>query len=232
MLDPREYKGKRVVELDTIKEHAQQIQSLRFYGQGSVMALNPTMAHIQLANERGFGTINVVDLLPTCDAVELWACTSGPSVSEVEYVLRNHCDRLPGLVPHFLTCGARGVLDLAWPVHDLVKALVCERYGLVRRISASSGQRALVEALRWTRRLLSDWQAAKAELISISAALCWLDEARRAAVVALGGDPQIVEPYRGAAQSPALGASSVQELLTEVSQPCHLAAFRYWGAIE
>lgn len=233
VLDPREYKGKRVVELDTIKEHAGQIQSLRFYGQGSVLALNPTMAHIQLAGERGLGTINVVDLLPACDAVELWACTSGPSVSEVEYVLRNHCDRLPGLVPHFLTCGARGVLDLAWPVHDLVKALVCERYGLVRRISASSGPRALIEALRWSRRLLSDWQAAKAELISISAALCWLDEARRAAVVALGGDPQIVEPYRKALDySPALAKTSVQELVTEVCQPCHLAAFRYWGAIE
>lgn len=233
ILDPREYKGKRVVELDTIKEHAQQIQSLRLYGQGSVLALNPTTAHIQLAGERGLGTINVVDLLPACDAVELWACTSGPSISEVEYVLRNHCDRLPGLVPHFLTCGARGVLDLAWPVHDLVKALVCERYGLVRRISASSGQRALVEALRWTRRLLSDWQAARAELISLPAALCWLDEARRAAVVALGGDPQVIEPYRKALDySPTLATTSVQELLTEVCQPCHLAAFRYWGAIE
>lgn len=233
VLDPREYKEKTVVELDTIKEHAKKIQSLRFYGQGSVLTLNPTTAHLQLARERGLGIINVVDLLPSCDAVELWACTSGPSVSDIEYVLRNHCDRLPGLVPHFLTCGARGVLDLAWPVHDLVKALVCERYGLVRRLSASSGQSALAEALRWTRRLLSDWQAARAELISLTAALCWLDEARRAAVVALGGDPQIVEPYRTIPDhAPALAFSSVQELLTEVCQPCHLAAFRYWGAIE
>lgn len=97
--------------------------------------------------------------------------------------------------PAFLQCGARGVIDLAWPVFDLVEALVCERYGLLRGRLALSVNKALTQALLWTQHLLADWADARAEHIGVRSALAWLDQARRAGVIAMGGDPAWVNPY-------------------------------------
>lgn len=79
-------------------------------------------------------------------------------------------------------------LCLIWPVSDLVKALVCERYGLVRwRLSLAPAE-ALTQSVSWAHRLIDDWAQARVEHIGWRSALLWLDQARRARLIALGGD--------------------------------------------
>lgn len=70
-----------------------------------------------------------------------------------------------------------------------------------------------------------------AEHIGMRSALLWIDQARRAGVIALGGNPAWVEPYAALSEYPLLREFSVDELLTESRHPSHFAAFRYWGGI-
>lgn len=147
--------------------------------------------------------------------VELWGWARDQGGGEVRQVQRDDDDRLPGLVRALLLAGVRGVLDLAWPVPDLVRALVCERHGLLRAMG-HGGPVAL-------RRAVLEWQgglwALRRTGLRGAAALGWLDLRRRQAAAELGLDPGWVAPLQGAAPAPDLD---------EVTRPSHLLAFRYF----
>lgn len=69
-----------------------------------------------------------------------------------------------------------------------------QRYALIHpRLELPAGK-ALVQAVAWTQCLPADWAAARAENAGIRSALLWLDQARQAAITALGGDPAWVVP--------------------------------------
>jgi CHAT domain-containing protein/tetratricopeptide (TPR) repeat protein len=226
---PDDLNGSDIVENDVIRALASDLACLRIYGQGSVISGTATDAHLHLSHERILSSRNIMEPLPACDVVELWAATAG--LAPCFYATSDREDRLPGLVPSFIQCGASGVIDLAWPVFDLVKALVCERYGLVRWRLSFSPAEALTQAVSWTHRLIDDWAQARAEHVGIRSALIWLDQSRRAGLIALGGDPAWVEPYAPQSEHPLLHELSVDELITEARHPSHFAAFRYWGGI-
>lgn len=209
---------------------APHIDGLRIYGIGSPIALSPTVAGLRLDGNRWLGAHVLRAPLPICDTVELWACTSASGIADTG-VLADDEDRLPGLVPHFLRCGAHHVIDLAWPVVDLVKALVCERFGLLRMGLASSSPVAIAEALRWTGQILTSLTSVRAELLTVRGALLWLDEARHAGAIALGADPSAVEPFAPIAEYPPIAAWTLSAFLEEITNPSHLAAFRIWGGL-
>lgn len=227
---PEDLRGSDIVENDAVQAIASDLACLRFYGQGSVMSGAASDSHLLLSHGRVLSCRNIMDPLPVCEVVELWAATAG--IAPYVYAASDREDRLPGLVPAFLQCGANGVIDLAWPVLDLVKALVCERYGLIRWRLRLHASQALTQAVTWTQRLLADWAAARNGYIGTIGALLWLDQARRAGVIALGEDPACVEPYATLAEHPLLRSLSVDELIAEAQQSSHLAAFRYWGGID
>lgn len=225
-----ELRGSDIVENDAIQSLAPDLVYLRVYGQGTVISTTPTDAALLLSHGRALSSRNIMDPLPRCQVVELWAATAG--IDSYRYAASDREDRLPGLVPSYLQCGARGVIDLAWPIFDLVKALVCERYGLTRPRLDLPAAEALAQAVSWTQHLLADWAAARAEHIGVRSALLWLDQARRAAVTALGGDPAWVVPYAPLAEHPTILPLSVDALIAEARHPSHLAAFRYWGGVQ
>lgn len=226
---PDDLSGPDIVENDAIRAIASDLACLRIYGQGSVISGTASEAQLLLSYERVLTSRNIMEPLPVCEVVELWAATAG--ISSYLYAASDREDRLPGLVPSFLQCGASGVIDLAWPVFDLVKALVCERYGLVRwRLSLPPAE-ALSQSVVWAQRLIEDWAQSRAEHIGMRSALLWIDQARRAGMIALGGNPAWVEPYAALSEYPLLREFSVDELLTESRRPSHFAAFRYWGGI-
>jgi len=231
-IEPRgqdDMNGPDIVENDAIRAIASDLACLRIYGQGSMISGTASEAQLLLSHERILTSRNIMEPLPACDVVELWAATAG--IASLSYAAFERDDRLPGLVPSFLQCGASGIIDLAWPVFDLVKALVCERYSLVRwRLSLSPAE-ALTQAVVWAQRLIKDWAQSRSEHIGIRSALLWIDQARRAGLIALGGEPAWVEPYAPQSEHPLLRERSVDELITEASQPSHFAAFRYWGGI-
>jgi CHAT domain-containing protein len=171
---------------------------------------------------------NTRDLfLPCCAGVELWAATSG--LGPVEGILHDDEDRIPGLARAFLLSGATGALDLAWPVHDLVKALVCERFTTLRRCRGVAAADALTAAVAWSAELLSRWRGVAISAPSIRDALGWLDNARRAAASDAGLHPGAVVPFAACQNAPSIAGKSASEIADEVNSPIHYAAFRLWG---
>jgi hypothetical protein len=75
---------------------------------------------------------------------------------------------------------------------------------------------------------LKGWRSASGEFRSKAMALRWLDLARRHAAQQAGLDPRAVVAFEPLADAPSLGAS-VTEMIGEICQPVHLAAFRWWG---
>ncbi|HSN98115.1 MAG TPA: hypothetical protein VLS89_07450, partial [Candidatus Nanopelagicales bacterium] len=230
VLRPPQEATTTIVEVDQLEPIATTLRSLRFYGVGSVMAVRPALACMDLEGQRRFIENNTRDLfLPHCE-VELWAATAGSG--PVDTILRDNEDRIPGLARCFLLSGARGVLDLAWPVHDLVKALICERFGIERRTGRFSGPAALAAAISWAAETLLRWRDAAGTAQSPREALAWLDEVRRAAARDAGPDPRAVISFASRADAPCIAGRSVREILDEVCCSAHFAAFRWWGWLE
>ena len=138
-------------------------------------------------------------------------------------------DTLPGFVRSFLMNGAAGVLDMAWPAHDLVKAMVAECFGALRRLGPLWEPVALARAVSWVGTILAHWHAAAHGFGTKKEALQWLDGARMSAAQQANLDPRAVIPFAPLANAPSLPAS-VDELVAEICEPVHLAAFRWWGA--
>jgi len=228
IVDPRELRGRTIVEVDTLEAVAGNLASLRLYGVGAPMSLNATTAGLRLEGRRELGGHNLANLrLGRCESVELWACLAGGTDAPV--LLRNDGDRLPGLAPDFLGAGARGVLDLAWPIPDIVKAVVCEQFGFARS-TTKWGPTALRYAVFAGAGLLGDWADRARGTSSVPEALALLDSARRWVAANIHNvAPSCIVPFADRGESPSLASLTVPMLLEEVTHPSHLAAFRWWG---
>lgn len=166
-------------------------------------------------------------VLPLCHLVEIWADTSGsaPAIN----CLQETTDRIPGLAHTFLAAGATYVLDLAWPIHDMVKALLCERFGILLRTTTSVPSLALPEAMRGVERLLSELNSARPLLTSIQGVLNRIDDARRTFARQKDLPPHAIVPFALLEGRPSLHGTTADELLDEICHPVHLAAIRIWG---
>lgn len=214
-----------IVEVDVIDAHGPKLRDLRLYGSRCISTVNAATEGIELRGGRVYTVRNMSrTVLPQCACVELWAATG--SQGEAGAIQAADRDAMPSLVRAFLQAGAAGVLDLAWPVPKLVKALVCEAFGLRRAFGDTPGVRALNEALLETQRLLHAWRVEQRRGGNLHATLAWLDEARRRRIEGLGADPELVVPLR----VPASSRDADPELLVaDVTGEIHLAAFRWWG---
>ena len=219
---------RHIVEAGTIEAQSSKLNGLRLYGVGWNEALNEGTAGLTLTGERVLHQANMRGFLfGKSPCVELWAATS---MGTIGISPRNDRDRIPGLAWAFLAGGAAGVIDLAWPVHDLVKALVCEQFGIARLSGTTNGGLALAWALSQVATMLADWRPAALKSGSVAEALALLDRARRDAAGKATLDAKAVLPLALRDDSLKGEHASVAGLVQEVCQPVHLASFRYWGA--
>lgn len=227
IVDPQNLQGSTVVEVETLEGAAAHIRTLRLYGVGALESLNDTTAMMRLEGGRMLRERNTHGLLlPRGEVVELWASTAGGA--GLRRLLLDDTDRIPGLARSFLENGACAVIDLAWPVHDVIKALVCEGYGMAR-MQVGHCPHALARAVTRTADLLEQLRK-QAPHGSVSEVLAALDVLRRSSAHALFQvDPALLVPFASGADSPAVAHLSGAELVEELCQPVHLSAFRWWG---
>jgi CHAT domain-containing protein len=220
--------GSDIVEVAAIEAIDHELGSLRMYGVATIASdLNTTTSGLSLSNRRVFSHHNTHRTkLPVCECVELWAETGCEGAASL--ALKDDRDRIPGLAWSFLSCGANGVVDLAWPVHDLVKALVCEHFGILRHAAHEPAPKALQRAIAWTASTLEVWRSALGGFSSVADALASLDDLRRHEAARRGLRTEAVQSFAVHADIPCV-AMDVASLIDEVCQPVHLAAFRYWG---
>lgn len=228
IVDPKQLRGTTIVEVDALEPQAARLRTLRLYGVGGIGSLNDTTAVLHLEGGRALRERNTHGMpMPGCEVVELWACTAGSS--DRCRVLLDHEDRIPGLAASFLACGAAAVIDLAWPVHDVVKALVCEHYELERR-RRGHGPEVLARAVVRTASMLERLRQEAAGR-SVREVLDSLDAMRQhAAVLHYNVDLRRFMPFAGGAHMPPVAGLTGDALLEEICQPVHLGAFRWWGA--
>lgn len=227
LIEPPAYRTRDLPEVTTLEELGPRLASLCIYAVTSPIVTYPSLSSFNLEGARGFTNKNARGLLlPSCEVVELWTASAG--AGPVEAIRRDDRDRIPGLARDFLACGAAAVLDLAWPVFDLVKALVCERFGVIRRVQPMNGAMALQTAVVGAAELLARWRDAALGMGSLQEALAWLDEERRVFARSLGLDARAVVPFAAQHEVPYLKGLSIEALVEEACSPVHLAAFRYW----
>lgn len=228
IVDPKELRGSYVVEVDTLEPQADQLRTLRMYGVGGNESVNDSTAMIHLEGGRMLRERNTQSLLLSrCDVVELWACTAG--MADFRRILRDDGDRIPALAESFLSCGAAAVIDLAWPAHDAVKALVCEHYGLERQ-RRGHGPEILALAVARTASMLERLRQEAAGR-TVREVLDSLDAMRQhAAVLHYEVDPRRFVPFADAARQPLTERLTGDDLIEELCHPVHLGAFRWWGA--
>lgn len=201
------------------------LQRLRFYGQG-IVGITDAVTGLQLSGERPFIDRNLANtrFVPGAE-VELWAATQ--SLGDCGRALLDHGDRLPGLVHGLLSAGAIAVLDLAWPIHDLVKALVCEHFSLLRVTRSIDGAVALTRAQQWCATLIAALLSRRHEFTDVQTVLTCIDTERRRTARELGSDPSALVPL-----PPPAWSGETTAWLDEIASPSHLAAFRWWGACD
>ncbi|MFH1464650.1 MAG: CHAT domain-containing protein [Pseudomonadota bacterium] len=220
--------GPDIVEVEAMEAVRERAQVVRFYGVGHPSARNPATVGLRLPGGRTLGLPHTRrTCLPNARAVELWASVG--SGAEMLTTLAFDGDHLPALSRSFLMNGAAGVLDLAWPAHDLVKALVAECFGAIRRTGPLWEPFALAQAVHWVRQTLAVWRSHAPRFATKADALHVLDLVRRKAAAEAGLDPHAVIPFAPLSDAPSLG-ETVEEMIAEVCHPVHLAAFRWWGA--
>lgn len=216
-----------IVETERLGQVADRVEVVRWYGVGYHLTLNASTEGLALAYDRTLSPRNLVGTrLPHCHRVEYWAATG--ALGSFLATASGDRDVFPALVWSALAAGARGVLDLAWPVHDLVKALVCERFGIEAARGTVAQSVALGAALRAVGALLFQWRASAASFDSVRAALAWLDEARSDHARRHGLDPSCVVPFASAHDAPCV-ARDLNALMEVTTSPEQLGAFRWWG---
>lgn len=216
-------------EVDVIHRHMAAIDVLRLYGSPNSADLGHETAALGLRGNRKLRAFNISGMhFPKCECVELWGATS---ITGPNRMIRNYDhDRVPGLAWSFLAAGAAGVVDLAWPVHDLVVALVCERFGCIRHSEPQPGSVALARTTREIDLLLQAWDHEIRDDHSISEALDWLDRSREIYLAQLGCDPRRVVRFANHSNAPSVALGSARTLIECCRRPDQLASFRWWGS--
>ncbi|MBI5511458.1 MAG: hypothetical protein HY903_22085 [Deltaproteobacteria bacterium] len=221
-------RGTDIVETERLEGVSARVEVVRWYGVGASATVNASTEGLCLSGHRTLSARNLFGTtLPRSRRVEYWAATGdmGSFIS----TFTNDREVYPSLVWSALAAGASGVLDLAWPVHDLVKALVCERFGIITgRRPEVLGAAALGTAVREVAALLARWRREAAGFESVRAALSWLDEARRVYAREAGLDPANVVAFAAHADAPSV-AGDPDEITRRCASPVHLGAFRWWG---
>ncbi|MCB9764437.1 MAG: CHAT domain-containing protein [Alphaproteobacteria bacterium] len=211
-----------IVESDRLHEVGVRLRALRMYGLGPQGVVRCERGLVLQGGRRlTLNNLRGVEL-PGCDLVELWADTS--TAWCIQDVMAEEPDRIPGLAWDLLASGAKAVLDLAWPVHDLVRALLCEQVGLQRAFGVGYGCAAVREALVSVRRMLQVWSATVNHGGEVRVALGALDELRRTEATRFGVDGAALVPF-----AEVVVEGTLAELLDAALCPTQLAAVRYWG---
>jgi len=225
--EPRKPVGMEIVEMRAIQERGPRAAVVRFYGVGSPAEVTPSSAGLCLGGDRTFTIRNMRHLtLGRCRAVELWAATS--PMGEAWGMLYRGTDTLPPLVRGFLASGAHGVLDLAWPVHDIVKALVVEQLAILRERQNGPDSLLLGAAVCMVEEVLEHWRSMSARFTDVRMALRSLDDFRRYSANSSGLDPRAVVPFEHLHEAPSV-AMSVRELVELLTRATQTGAFRWWG---
>lgn len=215
--------GGVIVEVDAMEPRAHDATSLRIYARSSNGTMNPSSEGLTLRYDRTMTTRNLSNThFSGCQLAEIWACSG--NVGEARAGRTRDRDVMPEMVRALLLSGAAAVLDIAWEIPDLTKALVYEAFG---RLSHSRGFSPCVlkEAIDQVREDLVAWDNAIESFSGVEEALAWLDERRRghferANIVGLN-----LAPF---AQLHRRVSSSHAELIERAARPAYLAAFRWW----
>lgn len=220
--------GEQIVEATVLEKVASEPDHIRLYSASKVGIAYHSTHSFLLERSRTMRSMCMPDLiLPRCQLVEIWADTAG--MAQVRHLSHETTDRIPGIAHAFLAAGAAQVLDTAWPIPDLLKALLCERFGILLRTSHPHPTEALPEALRGVAQLLKELQSNRTHWASISDVLTYLDNRRQAFALNHGLSGAGLEPLASLSGRPSLKAFSMNTLLDELCQPVHLAALRIWG---
>lgn len=229
VLDPTRFSGSEVVEVHPLERCGPTIGRVRFYAVGGLQATSDGTAELLLAGGRTFTQLETGGLyLGRCDGVELWDETA--SIGPISRLMSDDSDRIPGLAHAFFQAGAQSVLDLAWPIHDIVRALICERYTVLRERGGLSGARALTQAVREWSALLRRLQTEGSQFSHVEQVLVWLDKERSVLARTAGLDPSCMVGLNTMRSAPSLNGLDAAAVVQDICHPVHLAAFRWWGS--
>jgi CHAT domain-containing protein len=228
VLLPGHDRSRVIVEADQIQRVQERLTGLRYYGDLDLTGIRDATAALVLEGGRAFSLANTRGLLlPNCRCVELW---SPVSAFDADRALFSQGDRLPGMTRAFLMTGAQSVIDLAWPVHDLVRALVFERYYLLRHRRTLDAATSLGNAIEWARRIVRDACAMVQGDPDRSAPeiLTQIDDERAASADEFGVSQTTLQRF--GASPYCVAACSESGFSTTITDDLQWAAFRYWGA--
>lgn len=218
-----------IPEADDLEAVDEGLDRIRCYSVGFDGALYDGLAGLDLTGERQLREQNLAGLtLGACREVEIWAATS--CGADRDRILGRAPDRLPGLVHVLLQDGADGVLDLAWEIPDVVKALVCESYAIRRHCYAERGAVALTKALEMASFILQAVHARAGQYRTLRHVLQVLDAARAQAATIARVDPSKIVPFASTESAGAIGDVAVSSFVSTIADSSHLASFRWWGA--
>lgn len=200
------------------------VECLRLYSMDSNLRDTGTAASFNCGRGQVFSPLGLPGPLPHCQLAEVWAVTAG--WSEQERLGREDGDTIPGLAGVLLAHGVGSVLELAWPVPDLIKALVCETYTCYRETAVPFPPMALSMAIAQVQAILSSWYHHRHSFTSVREALNWLDNERKQHYAASTLDKEDFVPF---ADVLVPDSADPANYITEHCEPVHLAAFRFWG---
>lgn len=212
-----------IVEVDAMEPRAHDAASLRIYARSSNGTMNPSSEGLTLRYDRTMTTRNLSNThFSDYQLAEIWACSG--NVGEARAGRTRDRDVMPEMVRALLLSGAAAVLDIAWEIPDLTKALVYEAFG---RLSHSRGFSPCVlkEAIDQVREDLVAWENASESFSGVEEALAWLDERRRGHFERANVVGPNLAPF---AQLHKRVSSSHAELIERAARPAYLAAFRWW----
>jgi hypothetical protein len=201
-------------ELRKLQAVAASTKHLVLFSTEDDAALYRSTEPVMLHAGQGITSRNLDNLpLPACALVELW----GGVTRRADLLALQHWDEdaMPAMVRQFLAAGSRGVLDLAWPIPDLVKALAFEQIHL-RIVSGGKVAESISAGVAATLTVLDALRTAES----------WrpVDKARRRSLKSAG------IPRSRVPSLAELGLSLPDMAEREqLCKPVHLASIRYWG---
>lgn len=215
-----------IVEVNSMEVAPEVLRTVRFYGARGTKTLNTSTEGLALSGYRALTARNLIGtLLPRTRQVEFWASTGG--AGEAARIRRLGQDVMPAMVHIVLSHGAAGVLDLAWPIPDLTKAMICEGFAVFNRRHGLDGPQALAWSLRTTREMLGWWASHGDQYPDVAAAMATLNQLRAESYEQVGID---VRNGARVLPTPELPAGvTVSQWVAEVASPTHFASPRWWG---